>query len=537
MVRTMLRLGAVVVLLAASTGPVSAADAGTASAVVRTEAGDVRGIADGARRAFLGVPYAAPPVGALRWRAPEPARAWTGVRDATRPGSSCPQLGVPGAPGQVPSTDEDCLHLNVETPRAPGRDRPVLVFVHGGSGISGAGSLYPAATLAERTGTVVVTVNYRLGALGHLALPDLRAEAPALNYALQDQQAALRWVHRNIAAFGGDASRVTLAGESAGGQATCAHLTSPGSAGLFHRAVVMSGACDLSYLPAEPERAFAISGKYAADVGCPDGPGRLACLRAKPVADLLGTAPPAGDGPAAAIPGWPLVYDDAVVPGNPLDLLKKGRGARVPVMVGVTRDEGRMLTAVQFQAVTGRAVTEEEYQRLLTSAFGPLAFVLGGVYSSRGYGSPEKALAALYTDTLFACPAAKIAATLAPRTPTYAYRFSDRDAPNWYIPVTNVDLGAYHAGELPYLFDIPTERPFTASQRALSHRMMDHWASFAATGSPGGPAPWPRYDLLTTPYKDLLPGPGTEVLRLGAYQTSHNCLLWDVFGALGSLTG
>ncbi|POM23299.1 Para-nitrobenzyl esterase [Actinomadura rubteroloni] len=497
--------------------------------VVRTDAGNVRGVVDGVRRAFLGIPYAAPPVGDLRWRAPQPVRPWAGVRDATRYGSSCPQIATPGAPGQVPSTDEDCLFVNVHTPVRPRRGMPVLVFVHGGSGVGGAGSLYPGDALANRTGTVVVTLNYRLSALGYLALPALRAEAPALNYAIQDQQAALRWVRRNIAAFGGDPHRVTLAGQSAGALSTCVNMVSPRAAGLFQRAIIQSGACDLSYQPGEPDKAFAVSRKYAGQVGCPDGPGQLACLRKTPVAELLKVTPPAGGGAAAAIPGWTLVYDGETLPGNPIDLLKDGKGAKVPVMLGITRDEGRMLTAFQFEAVLGRAVTEQEYQQLLTGAFGPLAPVLGGVYSSGAYGSPENALAALYTDTMFACSADKIARTLAPRTPTYAYQFSDPDAPNFYIPVHDVDLGAFHAGELPYLFDTVTERPLTPSQKALSRQMMDYWAAFAATGNPAaaGQPVWPRYNTVTTAYRDLLPGGAPAVLRRGAFQDQHHCSLWD----------
>jgi len=214
-------------------------------AIVRTDFGPVRGTVTSEYRTFQGIPYAAPPVGELRWRPPQPPERWSTPRDATTPGSRCPQLASAelGFPGSV---DEDCLYLNVITPRSarPGQLRPVMVWVHGGAFLWGAGSDYDARRLAVGGDVVVVTVNYRLGLLGFLGHPSLEGSG---NFGLQDQQAALRWVRRNAAAFGGDPGNITVFGESAGALSVCAQLASPASGGLFHRAVMQSGPCMMDW--------------------------------------------------------------------------------------------------------------------------------------------------------------------------------------------------------------------------------------------------------------------------------------------------
>ena len=266
--------------------------------VVATAHGSVRGAAGpNGGRVFQGIPFAASPTGELRWRPPQPTAPWSGVRDATAPASPCPQLPLtllpdggpvlPGDSNRTGSTSEDCLYLNVWTPaRTGGRSRPVLVWLHGGGNTYGAGSDYNGAALAAR-GVVVVTVNYRLGALGflaHPALSDESAEHASGDYGLMDQQAALRWVRRNIGAFGGDRNRVTLGGQSAGSVDTCLHITSPTAKGLFHRAVQQSGSCvaDDALTPLTLAAAEKKGQSFAASVGCAD-PSRVpACLRALP---------------------------------------------------------------------------------------------------------------------------------------------------------------------------------------------------------------------------------------------------------------
>ena len=229
----------------------------------------MRGVVAADHRLFAGIPYAAPPVGPLRWQ-PTRNRAapWPGVRDATGFGPRCMQdLGGDLELGR--QTDEDCLSLNVWTPRADSQQpRPVMVWIHGGAFINGSGGIYDARRLAARGDIVVVTINYRLGALGFLAHPALGAPGQVGNYGLADQQAALRWVRDNIAAFGGDPGKVTIAGESAGGMSVCDHLVAPGSRGLFRAAIIQSGPCQAQV--ALPDAQNALSVDYAADAGCAD---------------------------------------------------------------------------------------------------------------------------------------------------------------------------------------------------------------------------------------------------------------------------
>ena len=233
------------------------------SGVVQTVAGMVRGTVAPDHRLFAGIPYAAPPVGPLRWQPPAPAPAWQGVRDATRIGPRC--LQDPGGdPEFGRQTDEDCLTLNVWTPpmRAGGGQRPVMVWIHGGAFISGSAGIYDSRWLATRGDMIVVTINYRLGAMGFLAHPALGPAGDVGNYGLADQQAALRWVRDNIAEFGGDPGKVTMAGESAGGMSVCDHLVAPESAGLFRSAIIQSGPCQAQLaLPAAENRSLDYAAK------------------------------------------------------------------------------------------------------------------------------------------------------------------------------------------------------------------------------------------------------------------------------------
>ncbi|MBU3751733.1 MAG: carboxylesterase family protein, partial [Mycobacterium sp.] len=261
-----------------------------AADLVGTANGPVRGVAADGYRVFEGIPYAAAPVGPLRWQPPQPPVRWTSPRDATKPGLRCiqdtrvdPDFGLP--------TNEDCLNLTVWTPAGatPQARRPVMVWIHGGGFLNGSSDIYRARRLVTRGDIVVVTVNYRLGALGFLAHPALAGPDGAVgNYGLADQQAALRWVRDNVAAFGGDPEQVTIAGESAGAMSVCDHLVAPESAGLFRAAIMQSGPCQAqAALPA----ATRISVDFAARVGCPDPASAARCLRDLP-ADRLQQGPP-----------------------------------------------------------------------------------------------------------------------------------------------------------------------------------------------------------------------------------------------------
>lgn len=495
----------------------------------------VRGAAHGSYLTFDGIPYAAPPIGRLRWREPAPAPAWRGVLDATAPAPRCVQVPMPGVDGV--SGSEDCLYLNVTVPAAPpptGGRRPVLVWLHGGAFLGGSGGDYGAERLAVRGDTVVVTVNYRLGIFGYFGHPALGTAPP---FGLADQQAALRWVRANATRFGGDPGSVTLFGESAGALSVCAHLTSPGAAGLFQRALLQSGSCHMSFPPGalgpgtpayEPfaaEREVQDSGALAARrLGCGPGPAArvLACLREQST-EHLATAPlmQSFNRPA---------FGNALLPAAPGKALATGRFHRVPLLQGTNHDEMRMFVGQSLAAYPIR--TDEDYRARLDDAFGPSAAAVAAHYPASRYPSPALAWSAALTDRSLACTtlrAAREITTTAPRVPLYGYEFEDLHAP---VPTglparPDLPYGAAHGFELAYLFSaVPTEQPLTDAQSTLSDRMIDYWASFARTGDPSTPGA-PRWPALRTtgPVLSLAPGPGA--VRTGDAYGGHRCAFWD----------
>lgn len=459
----------------------------------RTEAGVVRGVEGAGVRAFLGVPYAEAPVGDLRWRGPRPVEAWDGVRDATRRGSDCVQaLGrkaILGGGGGLVVGSEDCLFVNVYGPaRGEGDDdaeaRPVMVYLHGGAFTIGSGANYDPSRLATEQDRVVVTVNFRLGALGWLAHPGFDAEGEGVggNWGLMDQQAALGWVHRNISAFGGDPDDVTLFAESSGAWSACYLMASPGSEGLFHRVILQSGPC------LEPQSLNKAGDQvhtgppFADDLGC-DQQGQVACLRRLP-AWRIARAPSLRSGING--PGsWGPVYGDATVPVSPPEAFASGRFVQVPVIVGTNTDEGRLF------AVEVRDMDRYRQETVwLYGADGERALARYPV----GAEGPAATIAQSFTDSRFSCPADALRRLLARHVPVHGYEFADAEAP-FILPdwVTGLDMGAYHASELAYVFGTSwlfadTGR-WTDRQRALSQRMMRLWAGFGH--DPGFGADWP----------------------------------------------
>ncbi|MGX2992915.1 carboxylesterase/lipase family protein [Streptomyces sp. JNUCC 64] len=486
-----------------TTGTPDRADA-PAGDPVRTEAGWVRGTRTAGHRLYQGIPYAAPPTGEHRWAPPRPVTPWPGVRDATRPGPLCPQVPSPYAP--IASTEEDCLVLNVTAP-ADGRSTgpaPVLVWIHG-DGAVGGGAFFDGRRLADR-GVLVVTVNYRLGVFGGLAHPGLEGSG---TFGLQDQQAALRWVRANAAAFGGDPGRVTVAGSSFGAAAVTAHLTSPAARGLFDRAVLASGEgmMDMPAGAMGPEvpgyRWYVwrtareledVSAEITAPLGCggPDAE-RLRCLRALPVARIL-------EVPSVMNVFQAFPHGTPTLPELPPKALREGRFHRVPVLSGATLDEHRTFVGMRYDAV-GTPFTRDDYTTALRTAFGADAPRVRAAYPLRDFPSPALAWSTVVTDRMWALGTHAQHTALARRTPVYAYEFADRDAP-MYLPFPgDFDFGAFHAGDTPYLFEDEAARPlFTPAQLRLSDTMTDQWAAFARTGAPTGPGlpDWPRY----------APGPG-----------------------------
>ncbi|KPI12901.1 Acetylcholinesterase [Actinobacteria bacterium OV450] len=512
-------------LTAVAAGPASAAaDAPAADRpVVETDRGPVRGTTHGTYRTFEGIPYAAPPTGPLRWRLPQPAARWTAVRDAGAPGARCVQL-PPIGPGG-PGGSEDCLYLNVTTPAGSGTGRPVMVWFHGGGFVNGAGDLYRPERLAVRGDAVVVTVNYRLGIFGLFGHPALGG---APDFALADQQAALRWVRSNAARFGGDPSAVTLFGESAGGLSVCAHLTSPASGGLFRRAILQSGSCSTTmpprsllptmarYEPFVSERRTVADGvATAAGLGCdrPEPGAVLDCLRGKDAATL---ATP------ELMQRFSLVsYGNALLLEEPRRALQGGRFHRVPVIEGVNRDEMRIFLG---QGLAAFPVPDEAaYRARVKRSFGAAAVpAVTSRYPVAAYPTPALAWAAVLSDTSFICPALRDGRALARYVPVHAYRFSDRDAPNFTgLPeVAGFPYGASHGFELPYLFTM--DAALTAPQRALSERMTGHWTAFARTG--GLPAGWPAFGSAGSV---LSFAPGADGTHVVDGPTEHHCAFWD----------
>lgn len=491
--------------------------------LVRTGDGLVQGVRTSEAREFLGIPYAAPPTGSLRWRPPQPAAPWRGVRAATAPGSDCPQIGSIATGVPQTSTDEDCLYLNVYTPLAARhRALPVMVWIHGGSLIGGAGSIYDGSVLAAKGNVIVVTINYRLGALGYLALPSLGAQSG--NYGLMDQQAALRWVQRNATAFGGDPRDVTLFGESAGGASVCTNMASPTAAGLFARAIAESGCIG----PAATRQAADTQGSgLAAGLGCTDPATAAACMRAQPVSAIL---------PAAASLSWSPVLADPILPAQPPAAFAAGDYIHVPLLQGSNLDEGRFFVALGFDAL-GHPLTAAQYTALIQQDFGAAAPAVLARYPLSAYPSPDLAFSAVFTDDVFSCPALAND-NLAQASGAYAYEFSDPDPPNDFGLTFTFPLGAAHSTELQYVFQkIPgpgTTPPFTPAQSALSDQMISYWTRFAATGNPngGGTPYWPRFTQGSQQIQELIPG-ATAPEPSTTFAAYHQCAFWATLGLQG----
>lgn len=462
-------LGAIVLAGAAVT--CQAAEAQTA---VIAEAGEVAGTKAGEVVSFKGIPYAAPPVGPLRWKAPEPAPRWTGVRNAIAYGNACPQPERKEAWAQVGRQSEDCLFLNVWRPAKPGK-YPVMVFLHGGGFVSGSAGvpLYEGAGLAAR-GAVIVTLNYRLGRLGYFAHPALTREDPdgrLGNYGVMDQIAALQWVQRNIAAFGGDPGNVTLFGESAGAGAVQILMGSPAAKGLFHKAVSQSGSGGTILAPIRGGaiNAEALGKKFTDDLGLDNVSAED--LRAIPVAEII---------KARAFP----FIDGKVVTQSPGEPFYLGKQMGIPLIIGSNSNESSL-----------GGMTEATARMLLGSAFPELH---AGYIALTGKAS-EAAAIDLAEGLGFVLPSLALADRhAAAGNPTFAYFFDQ-------VPVDQRAgaAGTDHGGELEYLFgNKAVEHRWDAEDLKVSKLMGDYWVRFARTGNPNGgrAVQWPAVTTPPTAY-------------------------------------
>lgn len=465
---------------------------------VETSFGRLEGVSRGDHVAFYGVPFAAPPVGPLRWRAPMPPVAWPGTRPAKVAGPAARQTGhpIPGFAASGPQS-EDCLYLNVFTPGCDGARRPVMFWIHGGGFTHGSGSeaLYDGGRLARRGDLVVVTINYRLGAFGY-AHPATRIPGRGLanNCGQLDAIAALRWVHEHIGAFGGDPSNVTIFGESAGAASVGTLLAMPGARGLFHKAILQSGAGRAASLEAAGEVVDRLVG--AAGLGAAEGLLTLSDDRLLEAQSAVAASH--GFGTLLFAP----VVDGETLPMQPLDAVAAGAAAGIPVMVGTNRDEVKLFTAMQRREPLDDAALERAIAGMFpgatAAAIREAIATVRGSRSRRGLPAENlDLLDAIWSEGMFRANALRLA--LAQRQHeerTYVYLFT------YASPAKGGALGACHALEMPFVFgtlDAPGQDRFAGTGpevERLSANMMDAWIAFARTGDPSheGIGRWDPYD-------------------------------------------
>jgi para-nitrobenzyl esterase len=459
--------------------------------VVTTDRGPVRGLLVHATHAFRKIPFAAPPVGELRWKPPAPHAAWTTTLDATKKGPRCVQRSL--ISGELDAeSDEDCLTVNVWTPAvAPPKPAPVLVWIHGGTFMTGSGGDldYDGRNLSEATGSVVVTLNYRLGPLGYLAYSPLDSEDaghPGSGmYGFEDQRAALAWVKANITAFGGDSGNVTLFGESAGGISACLHLVSPKSAGLFQRILLESGPCVVNLGPTVAA-AKAQGDAFAAALGCKDA----ACLRGKTAKEVLFALPPRVDFVGTKGAGWFPTIDGVDVPVDPAQAFAAGQFTKVPTLLGTNGNEGSLF----FLGNTAIA-TDADFVSLMDRFFPGHGAEILARYPSSTFGTAVAAASVAFGDGALVCPTRRLTRTLVGASvPTYLYDF--QRAPD---SGKSLGLGAYHSSEVQFVFGNPTtlSDSLTDAEKKLSAEMMGDWGRMALSGDPNGTGAvaWPKYDL------------------------------------------
>jgi para-nitrobenzyl esterase len=501
---------AVIAAAVLAVGLGSATASGASDRVVQTTAGAVQGVAKSNYKVYDGIPYAAPPVGALRWKTPQPAASWQGTRDASKPGPDCVQTAVAWRPAAA-SVNEDCLYLNVWTPKQA-KNKPVAVWFHGGGSINGAGRDFEPVDMVTQGDMLVVTVNYRLGALGYLTIPQLDAEGASGNYGLLDQILALQWVKDNIARFGGDPSRVMIAGQSAGASGVCGLLASPKAAGLFSTAVIQSSSCGVNTRAAAQER----NAGFVTALGCGTGD-TVACLRSKSPAEIVNAQQKAGT--------WGRVIQPGVLPVAPRDAFATGAFNKVPVLLGAVQNESRAMVYEQNDLVN-QPVTADAYVAAIKAQYGAKAADVLARYPLSNYESPGAALAAVGTDSGNACAAVANAAALTSTVPAYVYEFRDETAPlrPYELVPSSFSLATQHSAELPYLWGSNTMTPLTKQQKKLSSAMIAYWAQFARTGlpAPKGLPAVPRFD----PSQRVVAFDPDGPRIAGDMSTNHQCGFW-----------
>jgi para-nitrobenzyl esterase len=494
--------------------PVSAQAA--ASLLVRTELGPLHGQLEGTTREFLGIPYAKPPVGTLRFAPPLPADPWLGTFDATQFGDACPQQDPALAPQQMQS--ENCLTLNVYAPSAATQPLPVMVFIHGGAFVSGGSSQYDAKALSG-TRVVVVTLNYRLGVLGffsHPALDATRPDAPAGSDGLRDQELALRWVHDHIAAFGGDPKNVTLFGESAGAISACLHWVSPTSSALAQRFIIESGACTSDAYAVQDKSEANALGRDLSEALCPDATDVLGCLREKSVEELVQWGVTRGQFGA----GWrPTLEGPGGILPDTVEHLIASSAALAPIIIGTNAREWGLFQRLGAAKVNNR----EKLARISAATFGAKADQVARYYPARTDEDASEVYVRLVTDAAFRCPTRTLAQLASQRgASVFLYSFEQGSA--------------LHAQELDYVFgDNIMSYYYDAlpPSAALTASVQHYWTQFALRGDPNakGEVEWPRYRVDTDQHVVLVDAP-----HVGHGLAREPCAFWrDYFEKGGTM--
>lgn len=493
----------------------------TNGTLVQTDKGRVCGTTATGVKEWSGIPYAAPPVGTLRWQPPQPHAPWSNILQTIIQPPACPQGG--SGTGATPSTNQNCLDLDIIVPTNAGSGPlPVMVHIHGGGFQSGADSIYDGTHLATTGHVIFVGVQYRLGVLGFLA--DKALGAHSGDYGLQDQQAALAWVQRNIAAFGGDPQNVTIFGESAGGSSMCDQIASPAAAGLFQRAISESGEYNSALgsptslqpqdckaiLPTEAQAQTAGT-TFAANAGCGHASDVAACLRKVPVAALLAT--PGGT-------------NSPIINGTTLteqlqQAFATGKVNHVSAIMGVGRDEN----------LVGTPTTAAQYRALVRTQYGQYASKVLAMYPVARFGSPYVAFRTVAADSGTVCPALRTDQRLSKSIPVYAYEVDNTDAPLAFFLNPALPNGSYHVSEIGFTFPggLGVTTNLDANQQVLANQVTDEWTAFARTGNPtaaGTPA-WPRYTAGSQLVMSLQPAGDSTLMPASTISFDHNCGFWD----------
>jgi len=548
--------------------------------VIETTGGPVRGVSDGVVNKFQGIRYANSTAGANRWTSPTaPVRSST-IFDATAAGSACPQ--VVNQFSASPPFSEDCLFLNVTTPAHSDGDGglPVWIFIHGGALVNGAGAGFDPSVLASTHKIIVVTINYRLGALGWLADPTLDSPGIAGNYGLMDQQLAFKWVRDNIGHFGGNPDRVTIGGESAGGLSTSSNLASPTAKGFFHAAIIESGAYMLfNVQPVVAQEALGV--KFATAVGCTGTNAQIAaCLRNAPVATLVA---------AQGIINTSPTSGTTILPQGLSDAFGSGNFNRVPVMQGTNLNEGTLFEPFFFDPtftfvpggkaqffVDNHILTYPQEVGIISGVTDPTKVgTLVTLYPPANFPNPDngnkpsadQALGQIFTDIIFTCRGFDSNQLLARFVPVHAYEFADPNAPDLFQPLIGFSYGASHASELQYLFDAKTLQgpadaaanaaspapgaavqppPLTPGGQQLATEMKAYWANFIRFHNPNGRgegdeddhdhradndlAFWPAFGQ-TGVVQKLVPGP-VQPFPITTFSIEHNCDALTILGLI-----